>query len=146
MSRAAKLYQQQENRAIQILKQAHGGSKAAGACFSDLLRCSEGEAKLTSIDWEKHHVILAPKTSEAESCKDRAAQLCIDWLIWMREIGEPMIPLRLWLGEIGNPVLREQLGHFASLDFTDRTEEKEQRRKQKNRLRQQRRRLKLKGS
>ena len=141
--RASKLYWKLP-RAIGIEKQAKEGSVAAEACLKDLQKCYNGQAEIVSIKWERHDAILAPRAAKGETRRERAAQICLDWLRWSRDVHDPSLPLSLWLTGIGNLALAKKLDHLGSTDFFDKTLErrKEDRRKESDAHRQRKQRLK----
>jgi hypothetical protein len=145
VDRAARLYV--VPRAIQIRTQGANGSERSRKCFAALRECFEGKSRFASIKWEEHHDILSPRPALRESCEARAAQICIDWLVWDREIGSPALALRFWLARIDNPPLAAKLsgGTKADAVFSSvRARGKEDKRKRNDAKRQKMRRLRLK--
>jgi hypothetical protein len=134
-------------RAIEIYRQAMAGSEAARSCYGDLGKCFDGQSGIMSIKWHNHETILETSTTEGESCRDKAAQICIDWLRWFLQIGVPALTLEFWLVNIGNPSLAKKLHCSDSADVLGKLAEKtrEGRRKELAALRQKKRRLKNKG-
>ena len=130
VNRASKFYWKLP-RAIEIKRQAKEGHEAAKACFKDLQKCSQGQAGIMSIKWDNHGTILAPSAAKGETCKDRAAQICIDWLRWSNQIDEPTSPLRFWLIGIGNLDLAKKLDYSGSTDFFDEILERRKERQAK---------------
>ena len=143
IDRASKLYGELP-RAIKIQRQAKEGSEAAKACFEDLQKCFNGQAELVSIHWERHDKTLAPRATKRESCREKAAQICIDWLRWDHEVNAPASSLRLWLIGVDNLDLAKKLDYSGSTYFFDRDSERrrQDRRKKLGGIRQRGHRLK----
>ena len=93
-------------------------------------------------------MILAPNPAKGESCRDKAAQICIDWLRWGRDVSHPAMTMMLWLVRVGNRVLARKLDHTGVPGFLGEIleREKENRRKKGNMLRQRSRRIRKKGT
>ena len=124
-----------------VRKEAKEGNVAAKACFEDLQKCAWGKSEMASVDWEQYRIILAP--AEGETCREKAAQICIDGLRWHHETGEPTLGLTLWLVGTGYPALgkkfrcdlanaprgarfqrcRESVGARSLLPFAKRSED-----------------------
>ena len=143
VDRAAKLYWKLP-RAIEIRRQAKERDAADKACFADLRKCYNGQAEIVSIDWEQHDKVLAPNAAKGETCRDKAAQICLDWMRWSYEIAAPASTLMIWLAGIGKLDLAKKLDHLGSTAFFDERLErrKKDRRKKSDQLRQQKSRLK----
>jgi hypothetical protein len=137
VDRAAKLYWQKP-RATEIEKQAEEGDAKAKACLADLEKCIRGQAEIMSIEWNKHGEILEPSRAEGESCREKAAQICIDWLRWIGEVYTPASDLSPWLDAIGRPDLAKRFDIYPSL----RERLRQGGRKMRNADRQRRQRLK----
>ena len=131
-------------RAIEIAKQARKGGIKAEACLADLGKCFDGRAEIMSIEWDRHSAILAPSQAKGESCRDKAAQICLDWMRFCREIGAPASTLTLWLVDIGNLPLAKKLDCSGSDNFFIKMPEmsREDRRRERAALRQKKHRLK----
>jgi len=87
-----------EPEPIQIERQGIAGNKSATECFDALKMCHDGKREISSINWDVYRDILSPTSNE--SCKDRAAQILIDWLRWKRE--SQRAALEFWLHTIDN--------------------------------------------
>jgi hypothetical protein len=142
VDRASKLYGELP-RAIEIQRQAKEGSAAAEACFKDLQKCFDGQARIMSIKWEKHDAILVPNVPKRETCRDKAAQICIDWMHWNHDVNTAALSLRFWLIDIGNLDLAKKLDYSGSTGFFDEIRERREqdRRKELGALRQREHRL-----
>jgi hypothetical protein len=144
VDRAAKLHGE-PSCAFEIYMQAKEGSVAAQACLTDLEKCFRGRAEIMSIDWDSHNSILNNR-AKGETCRDKAAQICLDWLRWRHEVRAPALTLGDWLLDIGNLPLSKKLDYPIAHMFggwPGRT--KEDRRKERAVLRQRKHRLKNKG-
>jgi hypothetical protein len=134
-------------RALEISREANAGSEPAKACLADLEKCFDGQAGIMSIEWNKHGEILKPNRAEGESCRDKAAQICIDWLRFCYQIGAHASTLAGWLVDIGNIPLAKKLDRLVADVFGGIPEmEKADRRKKRAVLRQKKHRLKNKGN
>jgi hypothetical protein len=138
VGRASDLYMKLP-RAIEIQRQAKEGSETAKACFADLRKCFNGQAGLASIHWDQHDKILAPRAAKGENCRDKAAQICLDWLRWDNHVGGPALSLKFWLVGMGNLRLARKLDHLGSTHFFD--EVLKNRHKKGDALRQKKHRL-----
>ena len=141
VDRASKLYRHWPHALDEIRKEAKEGNVAAKACFEDLQKCAWGKSEMASVDWEQYRIILAP--AEGETCREKAAQICIDGLRWHHETGEPTLGLMLWLVGTGYPALGKKFRcDLANAGGEIPEMQRKRRRTELAALRQKKRRLK----